>query len=62
MKAEDRLDKNTRDKLNEIRFFNKDKQKSKKNKENKLSYSEIEELMAVNRPTYKRCNRAFRQK
>lgn len=62
MRIEDKLDKNTIDKLNKIRFSKKKSKRSRIKKHEKFSDKELENLMGVNRPTYKRCNGAFKQK
>lgn len=59
MRLEERLSKDTRDKLNKVR-----RRKRKKNKKQSTELSEwdIKELMGMNRTTYERRGGAIRQK
>lgn len=55
MQLHERLDEQTKRKLNELKNQNKHKSK-------RYSRREVEELMGVNRPTYKRVRGAIRRK
>lgn len=60
MRIEDRLDKDTRRKLNRLRNFKSNK--SNRSRDEELSERDIKDLMGVNRPKYYRSRGAFRQK
>lgn len=58
----ERLNEKDRKKINKLRGSNKPIKSQPKKKQEKLSESDLAELMGMNRPTYKRKNGAIRRR